>query len=74
MNNADYLIVGGGLYGAATAYHLAKGGAENIVVLERNALGSGGTAKSCAIVLTHYSIEANMRHAVESLKIFRTYP
>ncbi len=67
---ADYLIIGGGLYGCATAYHLAKHGAGNIVVLERKQICAGGTAKSCAIVRTHYSITTNLVHAVESLKIF----
>ena len=71
--NADILIIGGGLYGCSTAYHLAKNGARNIVVLERKAVSSGGTAKSCAIVRTHYSIDTNMQHAVESLKIFADF-
>jgi glycine/D-amino acid oxidase-like deaminating enzyme len=44
-----------------------------VVLLERNALCSGGTAKSCAIVRTHYSIETNLIHAVESLKIFSNF-
>ncbi|MDL1893857.1 FAD-dependent oxidoreductase [Sphingobacteriales bacterium CHB3] len=70
---ADILIIGGGLYGCATAYNLARLGAKNVVVLERKAVCSGGTAKSCAIVRTHYSIEANMVHAVESLKIFANF-
>jgi sarcosine oxidase subunit beta len=67
---ADHIIIGGGLYGTVTAYQLAKNGAGSVVVLERGELGAGGTAKSCAIVRTHYSIEANLVHAVESLRIF----
>lgn len=70
---ADYLIIGGGLYGCATAYNLARHGANNVLVLERNGICAGGTAKSCAIVRTHYSIGANLLHAVESLKIFANF-
>ncbi len=70
---ADHLIIGGGLYGSVTAYHLARLGARDVVVLERGELGAGGTAKSCAIVRTHYSIEANLVHAVESLRIFSNF-
>jgi glycine/D-amino acid oxidase-like deaminating enzyme len=70
---ADILIIGGGLYGSSVAYNLAKQGAKNVVLLERKAICSGGTAKSCAIVRTHYSIPANMLHAVESLKIFANF-
>ncbi len=70
---ADYLVVGGGLYGCVTAYNLARMGASNIALLERGGICSGGTARSCAIVRTHYSITANMLHAVESLKIFADF-
>ena len=70
---ADIIIIGGGLVGCSTAYNLAKHGAKNVVVLERKDVCSGGTAKSCAIVRTHYSIQANLVHAVESLKIFANF-
>lgn len=40
----DFVIVGGGVYGMATAYHLARLGAESVAVLEREkpAAGSSG--------------------------------
>jgi sarcosine oxidase subunit beta len=70
---ADIIIIGGGLFGCSTAYNLAQHGGKNVVVLERGAVCSGGTAKSCAIVRTHYSIKTNLIHAVESLKIFANF-
>lgn len=70
MKTPDILIIGGGVIGCSTAYNLARLGAKNVVLLERRSLSSGGTAKSCAICRTHYSIEVNLVHAVESLKIF----
>ena len=70
---ADVVVIGGGVYGCSVAYNLANQGAGNVVILERGNLGSGGTAKSCAIVRTHYSIHVNMVHAVESLKIFESF-
>ncbi len=74
MNNtADIIVIGGGVIGASTAYHLAQQGAKNVVLLERKSVCSGGTAKSCAICRTHYSIDANRLHAVESLKIFENF-
>lgn len=69
-NFADIIIIGGGVIGCSTAYSLAAKGAKKVVLLERSSICSGGTAKSCAIVRTHYSIETNLIHAVESLKIF----
>lgn len=73
MQSADIIIIGGGLYGCTTAYNLANQGAQNVVLLERGNICAGSTAKSCAIVRTHYSIEANLVHAVESLKIFSDF-
>ena len=70
---ADVIVIGGGVIGCSTAYNLAKNGAGNVVLLERKGLASGGTGKSCAIVRTHYSIRANLEHAVESLKIFESF-
>ena len=71
---ADVVVIGGGVYGCSVAYNLVRLGAGRVVLLERGEIGSGGTAKSCAIVRTHYSIHANMLHAVESLKIFESFP
>jgi sarcosine oxidase subunit beta len=71
---ADFIVVGGGIVGVSVAYNLAQMGAKKVVLLERGDINSGGTAKSCAIVRTHYSIKANLIHAVESLKIFANFP
>ena len=70
---ADIVVIGGGVIGCSTAYNLVRHGAKKVVLLERKAVCSGGTAKSCAITRTHYSIQANMLHAVESLKIFENF-
>ena len=70
---ADFIVIGGGVIGCSTAYNLAKNGAKNVVLLEKGDICSGGTAKSCAIVRTHYSIKSNLIHAVESLKIYSNF-
>ncbi len=70
---ADVIVIGGGVIGTSAAYNLAKAGGQKVLLLERGDICSGGTAKSCAIVRTHYSVEANMVHAVESLKIFADF-
>lgn len=45
---ADVVVVGGGVVGASTAYHLAVAGAGSVVLLEREAaLGTGSTGR-CA--------------------------
>lgn len=70
---AEIIVIGGGVIGCSTAYNLARQGAKNVVLLERKSVCSGGTAKSCAICRTHYSIHPNRLHAVESLKIFENF-
>jgi glycine/D-amino acid oxidase-like deaminating enzyme len=70
---ADFVIIGGGIIGCSIAYNLANQGARNVVVLEKGEICSGGTSKSCAISRSHYSIEANVHHAVESIKIFENF-
>lgn len=71
--SADFIIIGGGVIGCSVAYNLARLGGRNVVLLERGSICSGGTAKSCAIVRTHYSVETNLNHAVESLTIFEDF-
>ena len=71
--SADIVVIGGGVMGCSAAYNVARHGAQKVVLLERKAVCSGGTAKSCAICRTHYSIPSNMLHAVESLRIFEDF-
>ena len=64
------IIVGGGISGASTAYHLKKFGLENVLLLERNLPASGGTGKSAAIVRQHYSTELMAYLALKSVSLF----
>ena len=70
---ADILIIGGGIIGCSLAYNLALHGANNIILIEKSVVGSGGTSRSCAILRTHYSIECNLMHAAASLNIFKNF-
>ena len=55
QGSADVVIIGGGVMGASTAYHLAVRGCTNVVVLEARTLAAVGTGHSGAIVRQHYS-------------------
>ena len=48
-NNADVIIVGGGVIGTACAYFLSRRGAQ-VLVLERNHLGAGASGAPAAII------------------------
>jgi glycine/D-amino acid oxidase-like deaminating enzyme len=57
-DTADIVVVGGGVHGASTAWHLAKRGADKIVVIEKDGIASGASGWSSAIVRMHYSLES----------------
>ena len=63
----DVVVVGAGIVGASTAYHLKKQGVKSVLLLERAAPAAGGTGKSAAIVRQHYSTPLMARLALESI-------
>ncbi|TMJ03355.1 MAG: FAD-binding oxidoreductase [Alphaproteobacteria bacterium] len=65
----DAIVVGAGISGAATAYHVAKGGAKTLL-LERGEPASGGTGKSAAIIRQSYSTPLLVRLARASITMF----
>jgi glycine/D-amino acid oxidase-like deaminating enzyme len=69
-DTADVVIVGGGIEGASTAWALAQRGITDVVVLERNTVGSGMTGKSSGIVRCHYGVSSLAAMATVSLEVF----
>ena len=61
---ADTVIIGGGVMGCSIAYNLAARGMTDVLLLERDVLGSGSTGRSTASVHTHYSTEVLARLAL----------
>ncbi len=53
--DADAIIIGAGVIGAACAFELAKLGYRTITVDRNHDAGTGSTAGSCAIIRVHYS-------------------
>src|SRR6266545_4047374 len=65
----DAIVIGAGISGAATAYHLQKAGAKTLLI-ERGAPASGGTGKSAAIIRQSYSTPLLVRLARASITMF----
>ncbi len=49
-NHAQIVIIGGGIMGCSTAYHLISNGCKDVILLERSKLTSGTTWHSAAQV------------------------
>src|SRR5262245_62816369 len=47
---AEIVVIGGGIVGCSTAYHLAKFGAKDVLLLERKKLTSGSTFHAAGLV------------------------
>jgi sarcosine oxidase subunit beta len=73
-HTADVIVIGAGIVGASVAYHLAKRGCTNVLILERaDAAVTGSTALSAAGVRHLFSNEVNIllsKYSIERLKHF----
>ena len=70
---ADVVVIGGGVNGASTAFHLAGLGVKRVVLVERRHLAAGASGKSGSLVRMHYTNEHESRLAHESLKVFHDW-
>ena len=71
----DYLIIGAGIHGLSTAWHLAeklkvkgKGDGSNILVLDKSGIASGASGVACGVVRNNYfqpAMRELMAHSVE---------
>lgn len=68
---AQVVVVGGGIIGASTAYHLALRGWSDVVLLERNALTSGTTWHAAGLVTQARSTWGTRAVVQRSLETFR---
>lgn len=70
---ASVVVIGGGVIGLSTAYHLAAAGVEDVVLIERDALGAGSTCKAAGGVRALFSDEINIRLGLRSLEAFERF-
>jgi len=69
---ADIVVVGGGVIGLASAYYLAKYGGENIVVVERQYIGSGASTRNASHFRVHFWSRENTIFAIKSRKLYKS--
>lgn len=68
----DAIIIGGGIAGVSTAFHLAERGCR-VAVLERRFVGAAATGRSSGMVRMHYDLETESRLAWASFQYFRDW-
>lgn len=72
-DSAAVVIIGGGVMGVSAAFHLAEAGVD-VVLVERDQLGSGSTSRAAGGVRAQFSDALNIQIAQRSLEAFRDFP
>ena len=73
-HTADAVIIGGGCMGASTAFHLARRGITDVVLVEREPhLGSASTGRNAGGVRHQFAAEANVRLSLESIRAMERF-
>jgi sarcosine oxidase subunit beta len=70
---ASVVIIGGGVMGTSIAYHLAKAGVTDVVLVDKSYLGSGSTCKAAGGVRAQFSDSLNIAFGARSLKVFENF-
>jgi sarcosine oxidase, subunit beta len=73
QRSAEVLIVGGGVIGVSIAFHLARLGMRDVVLVDRGWLGCQATGQSGALVRTHYTNPHEARLALAGLRQFEQW-
>jgi glycine/D-amino acid oxidase-like deaminating enzyme len=73
--SSPYVIIGAGVHGLSTAYHLAqelkargKGSGADVLVIDKTGVGAGASGIACGVVRNNYfqpAMRALMAHSVE---------
>ena len=73
MDTADVFFIGGGVMGTSIAFNLVRKRAGRVVLLEKATVCSGTSAKSSAIVRTHYTTRPTAQMALLARGIFERW-
>src|SRR5262250_749629 len=71
--STEIAIIGGGVIGLSIAYHLARRGLADVVVIERGYLAEGASGRNGGGVRQQWSTEINIRLMQESVDLCRRF-
>ena len=69
-DQAQIVIVGGGIFGVSIAYHLAKLGRTDIILLEKDEIASGATAHAAGLVTQFATSQTMMQFRKYSTELY----
>src|SRR5713101_3761936 len=70
---ADTVIIGAGAIGSSIAYQLSKRGARDIVVLERETIGSGSTSKAAGGIRVQFATRVEIEFSQRGIAFFQRF-
>ena len=80
-DNSQYVVIGAGIHGLSTAYHLAQrltalgiGSGRDIVILEKSGLCAGATGIACGVIRNNYYQPAMRELMAHSVKVWESDP
>jgi sarcosine oxidase subunit beta len=71
--SAAVVIVGGGVVGCSIAYHLARRGQREVLVLEKDTVGSGTTSKAAGGIRAQFATETEITMSLECIRVFERF-
>src|ERR1700674_4999586 len=71
VDQARAVVIGGGITGCSVAYHLAKAGWRDIVLVEKGELTSGSTCHAAGLVTQFNPSRTMMRFRRYSIELYR---
>ena len=80
-NKTEFVIVGAGIHGLSTAWHLAvklkakgKGDGSNIIVIDKGGIASGASGVACGVVRNNYFQPAMRELMAHSVRVWESDP
>ncbi|MYH65992.1 MAG: FAD-binding oxidoreductase [Chloroflexi bacterium] len=71
MNVSTIVIVGGGVIGLSSAYHLARRGVPRVVLLEKDTVGAGASSRAGGIITAQLWSKTGIEARKLSLRLFQ---
>jgi sarcosine oxidase subunit beta len=72
-DRAEIVVVGAGIMGLSIAYHLARAGTTDVVVVDKSYLCGGASGRNGGGIRAQWSSEANVRLMQESIRMCRDF-